>query len=233
MNIYLRTKEKARGKPLRGFTLIETLVSAFMITSVVLGPLTVALNASANARMTKDTMTAAFLAQESVELLRMLQDTVYLRCTQESDTVCAVAPNQTASDASWSLFISYLRTTARGNSCFSNDGYTPAGCSYDVVDMTGMLDTANPQPFKHSPTDGTCTALIISPSGIYVCNINGGAGYKATKFSRSVVIDTVYTMTGSDSLYNADLRVTSSVSFARPSGYPKTVKFVDFLHARS
>ena len=65
---------------IRGFTLIETLVSVFIITTVVLGPLTVSSNASAYARQTKDTMTAVYLAQEAIELLHHQQDSIYLDC---------------------------------------------------------------------------------------------------------------------------------------------------------
>jgi type II secretory pathway pseudopilin PulG len=72
----------------KGFTLIETLVSTFVITMVILGPLTVASNASSYARITKDTLTATYLAQEAIELLRHQQDSIYIRCVQETGTFC-------------------------------------------------------------------------------------------------------------------------------------------------
>jgi type II secretory pathway pseudopilin PulG len=214
---------------IRGFTLIEALVSTFVITSVVLGPLSVALDASANARLTKDTMISTYLAQEAVELLRGQQDSLYLRCIQESGGACTLQNGETPSEAAWRLFKERLGSNNEGVSCFRDDN--PAGCSYDFVDMTGDLDN---NPTKYGSTSGSCDTLALGPDYFYVCTgIRGSApGYMYKKFSRSVSITPLLTFVGPDSDYNDDLRATVKVSFARPNGFMKDTVFTDFLHAR-
>ena len=215
---------------MRGFTLIEALVSTFVITSVVLGPLSVALNASSHARLTKDTMTATYLAQESVELLRQQQDSIYIQCIQDSGSFCPLQNGETASEAAWILFKARLGYNLNGVSCYSDDN--PVGCSYDFIDMTEDLSV---DPLKYSSEDALCSNLALGPDFFYVCGGTHGAGndYTYRKFSRSVSIQSLQTFIGSDSDYNDDLRVTVKVSFRRPSGFLRSIIFVDFLHARS
>jgi type II secretory pathway pseudopilin PulG len=217
-----------------GFTLVEALVSAFIITSVVLGPLTVALDASANARLTKETITAAYLAQEGIELLRMVQDTVYLRCTL-GQSLCPISGVQTTSDAAWGTFKGYLGFTAHSvaASCYRSDG---SGCTYDMISMTENLgNTTNISPTTYNTLATQCQMLALSPGGVYVCvGVHGNIpGTQPGKYMRKVLVDSITTTGGGDAAYNDDLRVTSSVTFVRPIGTTKTVTIVDFLHARS
>lgn len=220
-----------RMRSARAFTLVETLVSTMIISLVILGPLTVALNASTYARQTKDIMTATYLAQESAELLHHLQDSIYLKCindTSVSNTVCQAQADlngiyEIPRETAWRVFKNYLTS---GVSCLA-----AAGCSYDFVDMT--LDE-NAIPTKYLPTSNSCGTLSITSTYLYVCSgTPRGAGGTSTSFARSVFIESLPTFAGNDSAYNDDLRVTVTVTFRRQNGYTRTVTLVDFMHARS
>ncbi|MEI6810586.1 MAG: type II secretion system protein [Candidatus Nomurabacteria bacterium] len=222
------SKKQAEIKNVKAFTLVETLTAMFIISTIVLGPLTVAMNAAAYARQTKDVMIATYLAQESTELIHHLQDTLYLKCVGDVSGVSCPAsdPNgdgvfDEPGESSWLLLKNYLTS---GNSCFSSDG-----CAYDFIDMTIDGNTA---PTKYSLNSGLCNTLSLTSNYLYVCSgAHGGIGDTNTSFSRIVKVDNIDVPTGGDSAYNDGLRVTATVSFRRSNGYIRTVKLVDFLHA--
>ncbi len=226
-NIMVLNTNGANG--IRAFTLVETLVATMIISLVILGPLTVAINASTYARQTKDIMTATYLAQEATELLRHLQDSIYLKCVSDTsiaNTVCLPQvdsngiyeiPRQTA----WRVFKSFLSS---GVSCFDL-----TGCSYDFISVTSNENVA---PTKYLPSSNLCSTLSIMNNYNYVCSGANGSGGTVTSFSRSVFVETISTFSGNDSTYNDDLRVSVAVTFKKQNGYNRTVKLVDFLHAR-
>lgn len=214
---------------LKGFTLVETLVATFVITVVIVGPLTVASNASMYAKLTKDTMIATYLAQESIELLRHQQDSVYIRCVDQSSSECVAISGETPGEAAWRIFKERLGGNAQGSSCFTSSN--PSGCSYDYVDMT-TNESINPT--KYVSTNAQCNTLSYDPaSSVYVCTGVRGSGLKQTTFSRLVKIESVPTWSGADASYNDDLRATVIVNFRRPNGFMYQIKVVDFLHARA
>lgn len=214
----------------KGFTLVEALISAFVVSSVVLGPLTVAINASSHARLTKDIIIATYLAQEPVELLRQQQDSIYTRCIQDTGTFCMLQNNETPSDAGWRLFRARLGSVNGGTSCYTIDN--PNGCAFDFIDMTEDLDL---EPSKYIANSSSCNQLSLGPDYTFVCTgVHGtGPGYVKSKYTRVVQISSLQTFSGPDADYNDDLRVTSKVSFRRPSGFMRDIIITDFLHARS
>lgn len=214
----------------RGFTLVETLVSTMIITMVVLGPLTVASNASAYARLTKDTLIATYLAQEAIELLRHQQDSVYIRCIQSTSVACTPINTETAAQVAWRVFSARLDSNTQGASCYESNN--PTGCAYDFIDMTANEDSS---PTKYTSNQLDCKTLSLqNTTNVYVCTgaRGSGAGYTLTNFSRIVSITSIPTFSGADQNYNNDLRVTVTVTFKRQNGYLHQVKIVDFLHAR-
>lgn len=214
---------------LRGFTLVETLVSVFIVTLVIIGPLTVASNASMYAKLTKDTMTATYLAQEAIELIRHHQDSIYIRCADKNAAKCVASGGENSGEAAWRIFKERIAGNTQGASCFSADN--ASGCSYDFIDMTANEDI---NPSKYVSTGSQCNTLSYDPSSrMYVCTGVRGSGMQQTYFTRSVKITSVPTFNGTDAAYNDDLRVTVTITFRRSNGYTHQVKVVDFLHARA
>jgi Tfp pilus assembly protein PilV len=217
---------------LRGFTLIETMVATFVITMTIIGPLSVALRASAYSKITKDTLTATYLAQEAIELLHHQQDSVYIRCAQETGNGCTLSAGESYSNAAWRIFRDRFNANG-GTSCFANEN--ALGCSFDFIDMSTNESVT---PTKYRSDLSSCNTLSIEKAtNLYVCGgVHGiGAGYTPTRFTRSISITSIPTWGGgtSEQNYNDDLRVTVTVTFRQPNGYKQQVQITDFVHARS
>ncbi len=226
---YFHPNKKVHTKQfVRGFTLMETLVSVFIITTTILGPLTVAISASSYARQTKDTMTAIYLAQEAVELLHHQQDSIYLSCVWQTGSNCVPVGGETLSEAAWRIFSDRLNSNVQGPSC-----YSPNECAYDFIDMSNDVD----YPSKYASTDTLCSTLSTSNTdNYYVCSGAHGStpGYTISPFSRSVTVVSIPTFEDKgDDNYNNDLRVTATVSFKRVNGYTRQIKVVEFFHSRA
>jgi type II secretory pathway pseudopilin PulG len=228
----------------RAFTLLETLASIAIVATVILGPLTVAINSSAYSRQTKDVMTSTYLAEESLELLRHQYDSLLLRCQQQP----AVVPCDNLSDpeeitqpsrAAWRIFKERLGSGGEGNSCFID--FNIKGCSFDFIDFSYATNT----PTKYQAGDtgvGTCSSLALTKSvdkRHYTCADveDHGLGIVLSKaYTRSVIVESIPTpLDGVDSLsdrHNDDLRVTAIIGFKRPNGSQREIKVVDFFHAK-
>lgn len=231
MSFLFTDKYKKQSLQMRGFTLVETLVSTMIITLVILGPLTLASNASSYARLTKDTLIATYLAQESIELLRHQQDSVYIRCIQATTVSCTAIDNETPQEVAWRTFKARLGSNGQGASCYFTEN--PTGCSYDFIDMTSNQDY---DPTKYASDQTSCDLLALQTStSLYVCNGARGADEDSipSRFSRSVSITSISTITGTDEAYNDDLRVTVTITFKMTNGYTRQLQVVDFLHARA
>lgn len=82
-----------------GFTLIETMVAITIITLAIAGPLVIANSAIVAARISRDQLTASYLAQEGIEYVRAMRDDNYLAVYN--------TPNE---GSAWSNFLSQLGT---------------------------------------------------------------------------------------------------------------------------
>lgn len=209
----------------KGFTIIETLVATMILTMTILGPLTVAVNAASYARQVKDTITATYLAQESIELLRYQQDSIYIRCVQATSGSCAISYGEAPDEAAWRIFKARLASTAAGPTCFG------VNCNYDYIDMTTSPDS---NPPKYASNSASCSRMEINSFNKYVCaSAHTASGNRATSFTRTVMLESINTFSGTDAAYNDDVRVTVTVSFVRSNGTVKQIRVVGFLHARS
>jgi type II secretory pathway pseudopilin PulG len=229
----------------RAFTLLETLASIAIVSTVILGPLTVAINSSAYSRQTKDVMTSTYLAEESLELLRHQYDSLLLRCQQQP----AVIPCDTLSDpqeiaqpsrAAWRIFKERLGSEGVGtNSCFTV--FNAKGCSFDFIDFSYATDT--PTKYRAGDTGvGTCSSLALTKSADkrhYTCaDVSGhGLGILLSKvYTRSVTVESLPTPldgpAGLTDRYNDDLRITATIGFKRPNGSQREIKVVDYFHAK-
>lgn len=69
---------KATKKSLTGFTLLELLIAIFVITVGLVGGLSAILQALSLSRFSSSKLTAAYLAQEGIEIVRNIRDTNWL-----------------------------------------------------------------------------------------------------------------------------------------------------------
>jgi prepilin-type N-terminal cleavage/methylation domain-containing protein len=95
MKDFLNTMEHSH----RGFTLIETLVAVTILTLSVVGPLFSASRALVATQISRDHLTASYLAQEGIEYVRMMRDNAYLNAYHFPP-----ASPATISSAAWADF---------------------------------------------------------------------------------------------------------------------------------
>ncbi len=248
MKILLFSK---KNNNLKAFTLLEVLASLTIVTMVILGPLTSAIDSSSYARQTKDVMVSTYLAEEALELLRHQYTTIYLQCIHKegmcTDILEPNLPGETDSDKAWRIFKERLDNYGVGVSCFDVDG-----CAYDFIDMKNATTTATPTIYSPTGTECSTLSLVTAASfnattkNYYVCtgvepHHVGGFNSKKTQYSRSVSIESFPTFTEPTAptggpnigIYNDDLIMTASVSYRRSNGTLRTIRVIDFLHKRS
>jgi prepilin-type N-terminal cleavage/methylation domain-containing protein len=116
------------GEPVRGFTLIETLVSIAIIMLATAGPLFSASQALVSAEISRDQLTASYLAQEGIEYVRLVRDNAYL---------ALYPPNTNTSAAAWTNFVNGVISNCSSTACTVdparslgvNSSLTPCGTS--------------------------------------------------------------------------------------------------------
>jgi len=74
MKIYFQKKYFAGGVSKRGFTLLETLVAVFMLSTAIAATLTAANTGLRSSFYARDQITAQYLAQEAIEYIRNVRD---------------------------------------------------------------------------------------------------------------------------------------------------------------
>ncbi|MSU74747.1 hypothetical protein EXS57_03150 [Candidatus Kaiserbacteria bacterium] len=100
LETYIRTNPKSRdtSASLTGFTLIETMVAVTILTFAMAGPLFTASRSIIAAQTARDQLTAAYLAQEGIEYIRMMRDNAYLETYHEGGS--------NISSEAWGIFLS-------------------------------------------------------------------------------------------------------------------------------
>jgi hypothetical protein len=68
---------------------------------------------------------------------------------------------------------------------------------------------------------------------MYLCAVHG-AGFSNTVFQRTIKMTSIPAVSTNayDTMYNDDVRVEVTVTYARPTGIIKKVKVIDFIRAR-
>ena len=210
---------KLHKKILRGFTLIETLASIFILSVVIIGPLSTIITSSGSARLTKDTTIATYLAEEGVELLQNQYDSIYIYCQKNASStdvggLCeATTTPETIGQTAWRVFKERLTNTNGQPTCYTPKGTNgiaeystnAAGCSFDYFALTA---SSTQVLTRHQGNSSQCNKLIpvatstmwgtvTSTTTVYVCNSNllvtSGSAIGPKHFSRTLGIEQIST----------------------------------------
>lgn len=167
----------------RGFTLLETLVAVMILSLAVAGPLYVADRALVAAHISRDQLTASYLAQEGIEYIRSMRDREFLYAHDSGDL--------TASDDAWQAFL-FGGGSGQGNlgSCRS------VSCALDP-----SLPMGSGGGNALHACGATCDPIYMTSEGRYTLSTSGSA---ATIYTRK--IDTTL-------ISATDLKVVSTVTF--------------------
>ena len=160
---------RAQGK---GFTLVETLVAIAILLIAVAGPLLAASRASVLASVSRDEMTASYLAQEGVEYVRAMRDDEYLGLYPSGDP-----------DDAWNNF---LNGTNAASMAQCHD-------SWCTLDPSLNMGTAADGSLSMEPcaTPQACAAHALYPntSGVYTRTVN--SNYHGTIFVRTIMVQDI------------------------------------------
>ncbi len=114
-----------------GFTVVETLVAILVLSISIAGPLSIAFSGLRGAQLSKDEVTASYLAQEGIEFVRALRDQDYIDDGTDE----------------WTTFLNACEPTLQ-----------PHGCWIDIIDLThgACTDAActNNNPVEFNATTG-------------------------------------------------------------------------------
>ncbi|MDQ5962602.1 MAG: Type secretion system protein [Patescibacteria group bacterium] len=237
----------------KAFTLIETLMATFIISMVVLGPLTVSITASSYARDTKGAIIANYLAHEGLELVRFKRDSIVVECLNSAPTCTLLSfnPPETVQQGAWRIFKERMGSQGWENGfppCFVGQS-TNEGCAFDVY---GTVVTGGDVGERYLGESGDeCSSLYIDDrkdkqnfsnstgvdvtDWIYVCKDNGTPlNYSDTGYKRIIKMTQVTLPSWNDyqKMYEDDIRVESIVTYRKNAGVIKTVRVIDYLHAR-
>lgn len=150
---------------LTGFTLIEAMVAVTIVTLAVAGPLFTAGRAIVAAQISRQQLTASYLAQEGIEYVRAMRDNEYLAAYQAGGT--------NVSTTAWSNFLS-------GGGEGSIAQCRSTACT---LDPTRSMGTGS--GFSLEPCSGGSCAPLYLTNGVY-SQQSGLAGAVQTPFTRTV-----------------------------------------------
>lgn len=246
----------------KGFTLLETLASVAIISFVIIGPLAAIVNSSSYARKTKDTMTATYLAEESIELLQNQYDSLFVYCRKNPDVApCISATGESPSQVAWRVFKTRLSAIDSQPSCYLADN--PDGCAFDTFNMIGDITLT---PTRYVASSPSCSTIIevstpvtvqVLPPGdqagglidkiinrhTYMCKglndlsrFPAGASTSTKTFARKITIERLSApfeaLLLPDQQYHDDLRIVTKVDFRTLYGSTGSVSITRFMHAR-
>jgi len=109
----------------RGFTILETMVAITLLITAMVAPMTIAARGLQSAFYAREHLTAVYLAQEAMEIMRMHRDNY------------ALSHQGSSADDWYSSY--FVGLGNRGSACAG-----AAGCDVDSRDMSTFIDCTSP-----------------------------------------------------------------------------------------
>lgn len=136
-------KNKSKQSKQKGFTLLETLVAIFILTLAITGPVYIASIAFRNTIDGRDNISAQYLAEEVVEVVRNMRDTYAIKHENAS--------------ADWLTATGILEDSTYVD-CLNNIG--------SIVNKCEMVKNPSSKEYLFkSCTSGLCSNISFNPSG--------------------------------------------------------------------
>ena len=157
-------EQKITNNANKGFTIVEVLISLTIFSIAVAGVITVAVQGSLNVNAARNKVTASYLADEGVELMRSMRDTAVVNAGVGFEA------------AGWTAF----NSPAFASLCIT------ASCDIDPTNNAG----SDPYPSASNISDCTPTAgfchLYYVPSTGYYTGVVTTPGLTPSIFSRGI-----------------------------------------------
>jgi hypothetical protein len=174
---------------MKAFTLIETLVGVTILTLAVSGPLVGASHALVLAQLSRDQLTASYLAQEGIEYVRAMRDDGYLY----------YYGNDNASQNAWDSFLS-------GGNLSGGNAWSIALCTAPSV---CTVDPSRAMGHQSGEAIMSYSSVDSAPA-LYLSNTTGGVYTQ-----QQVGTQTPFTRTiQATALSSTDEVITSTVSWS-------------------
>jgi type II secretory pathway pseudopilin PulG len=194
---------KSKKNMRKGFTLVEALVAISILMIAIASPLTLAQRGISAAILSRDQMTASFLAQDGIEAVKNIRDQIAITGRTPGDWL---EPDLT--------------------SCICTDSNNGLDCSnfvssvnYCNIDTTGDLTTS----IKQKGTPGINPMKISTkPDGTFIKYDLLGTSATSSKFSRYINV-TKSTTNPNEAIINA------RVSWVSPLGI-QNITIKDFIY---
>jgi prepilin-type N-terminal cleavage/methylation domain-containing protein len=190
------------------FTLVETLVAIAIVTIAVAGPLVTATRALVLAYTARDQVTASYLAQEGVEYVRLMRDSVYLADYQ------ANPQDPTLSSDAFNDFLTGSQAGSATQCIGAGDGTAKCALADPLLTMGIGANRAL------AVCGRSCPPLYIN-NGRYTTSSPSGS--TLTPYTRSISF-----YGGSSGTLGSELEVIVTVSWSE-RGVPYSTSATDYL----
>jgi prepilin-type N-terminal cleavage/methylation domain-containing protein len=180
----------------RGFTLVETLIAISVLALAIVGPLTIAQEGLQAALISKDQITAFYLAQDAIEYIRYARDT---NCLQAGSGSSGCPAGQ------WLAGNGNPQTTIDLTKCLS-----PNTCTVDVIALTPPALCAG----------GVCSAINYDSSRNYFTYASGSASI----FTRTISITSPVCGSSGSPCNPNEAAITVTVAWSDPVSHSITVR---------
>lgn len=190
-----------------GFTLVEALVAISILMIAIASPMTLAQKGLSTATLSKDQMTAAFLAQDAIEAVKNIRDQTAIRGSLTND---------------WLDAFSNCLCTGDNNNC----DFDSANRTYCVIDTTVPNWTTGGDAIisgtkNHGPLKISYNAN--NPKTFLKFDYKGENGSENSKFSRFINIKRTGGLNGNEAVVNV------RVSWDSAQGLQK-IDIQDFIY---